>query len=68
MLMVQDRLVPEVNPYGELTRVDLYAAEVKLIAYLRRIGFEVFDLIPVTRFTKDYKIPMLIEAGHRLTS
>lgn len=34
--------------------------------YLRRIGFEVIDLVPVTKFTKDYKIPMLAEAGRHL--
>lgn len=36
--------------------------------YLRRVSFNVFDLVPVTRFTKDYKIPMLNEAGRRLAS
>ena len=34
--------------------------------YLKRIGFEVFDLVPVTRFSKDHKIPMLEAAGGRL--
>ncbi|MFB0558231.1 MAG: flavodoxin family protein [Candidatus Bathyarchaeia archaeon] len=34
--------------------------------YLRRVGFEVFDLVSVTRFSKDHKLPMLEEAGRRL--
>lgn len=34
--------------------------------YLRRIGFEAFDLVPVTKFSKDHKIPMLEAAGGRL--
>ena len=34
--------------------------------YLRRVGFEVFDLVPVTRFSKDHKLPMLEAAGRRL--
>jgi multimeric flavodoxin WrbA len=34
--------------------------------YLMRLGFEIFDLVPVTRFSKDHKIPMLVEAGERL--
>lgn len=34
--------------------------------YLKRLGFEVFDLIPVTRFNRDHKVTMLIEAGRRL--
>ena len=36
--------------------------------YLRRVGFDVFDLVPVTRFTKDYKIPMLMEEGRWLAT
>ena len=36
--------------------------------YLRRLGFEVFDLVPVTRFTRDHKISMLMEAGRKLAS
>lgn len=34
--------------------------------YLRRLGFEIFDLVSVTRFSKDHKLPMLHEAGRRL--
>jgi multimeric flavodoxin WrbA len=34
--------------------------------YLRRLSFEIFDLVPVTRFSKDHKIVMLEEAGRRL--
>jgi len=34
--------------------------------YLRRLGFEVFDLVSVTRFSKDHKVPMLEAAGRRL--
>lgn len=34
--------------------------------YLRRLGFEIFDLVAVTRFSKDHKLDMLEEAGRRL--
>jgi multimeric flavodoxin WrbA len=34
--------------------------------YLRRLGFDIFDLVPVTRFSKDHKIDMLEKAGRRL--
>jgi multimeric flavodoxin WrbA len=34
--------------------------------YLRRLGFEIFDLVSVTRFSKDHKLPMLQEAGRLL--
>ena len=34
--------------------------------YLRRLGFEIFDLVTVTRFSKDHKFSMLEEAGKRL--
>jgi multimeric flavodoxin WrbA len=34
--------------------------------YFRRLGFEIFDLILVTRFSKDHKLNMLHEAGRRL--
>ena len=34
--------------------------------YLRRLGFEIFDLVSVTRFSKDHKRNMLVEAGRRL--
>lgn len=35
--------------------------------YLRRLGFEIFDLVSVTRFSKDHKLEMLEKAGRRLT-
>lgn len=34
--------------------------------YLRRLGFDIFDLVPVTRFSKDHKFEMLEKAGKRL--
>lgn len=34
--------------------------------YLRRLGFEIFDLVSVTRFSKDHKLSMLEDAGKRL--
>ncbi len=34
--------------------------------YLRRLGFEIFDLVSVTRFSKNHKLSMLEEAGRRL--
>lgn len=34
--------------------------------YLRRLGFEVFDLVSVTRSSKDHKLSMLEKAGSRL--
>ena len=34
--------------------------------YLKRVGFEIFDLVPVTRFSKDHKLHMLEAAGRRL--
>ena len=33
---------------------------------LKRTGFQIFDLVPVTKFTKDHKLPMLEAAGRRL--
>jgi flavorubredoxin len=36
--------------------------------YLRRLGFEIFDLVSVTRFSTDHKLPMLREAGRRLVA
>jgi len=36
--------------------------------YLRRLGFEIFDLVPVTRFNKDHRFEMLEKAGRRLVS
>jgi len=36
--------------------------------YLRRFGFDIFDLVPVTRFSKDHKLEMLEKAGKRLLS
>lgn len=34
--------------------------------YLRRLGFDIFDLVPVTRFSKDHKLEMMENAGKRL--
>ena len=34
--------------------------------YLRRLGFDIFDLVPVTRFSRDHKLEMLERAGKRL--
>jgi multimeric flavodoxin WrbA len=34
--------------------------------YLRRLGFDIFDLVPVTKFSKDHKLEMLEKAGTRL--
>jgi hypothetical protein len=34
--------------------------------YLRRLGFEIFDLVPVTRVSKDYRLEMLEKAGRHL--
>jgi multimeric flavodoxin WrbA len=34
--------------------------------YLRRLGFEIFDLVSVTQFSKVHKLTMLVEAGKRL--
>jgi len=34
--------------------------------YLRRLGFEIFDLVSVTRFSKDHKLEMLEKAGGHL--
>jgi len=34
--------------------------------YLARLGFEVFDLVPVTRFSKEHKLEMLERAGRHL--
>ena len=36
--------------------------------YLRRLGFEIFDLVSVTRYSKDHKLPMLHKAGRRLVT
>lgn len=36
--------------------------------YLRRVVFDVFDLVPVTMFSKDHKLPMLEDAGRRLAT
>ena len=36
--------------------------------YLRRLGFEIFDLVSVTRFSKDHKLLMLDDAGKRLVT
>jgi multimeric flavodoxin WrbA len=34
--------------------------------YLRVLGFDIFDLVPVTRFSKHHKLEMLEKAGRRL--
>jgi len=34
--------------------------------YLRRLGFEIFDLVAVTQLSKDHKLEMLEKAGRRL--
>jgi multimeric flavodoxin WrbA len=34
--------------------------------YLRRLGFEIFDLVSVTQFSKDYKLTMLEEVGRNI--
>jgi len=34
--------------------------------YLRRIGFQMFDLVPVTQLSKAHKLEMLEHAGRRL--
>jgi multimeric flavodoxin WrbA len=34
--------------------------------YLKRLGFEIFDLVTATKFSKDHKLPMLEHAGKRL--
>jgi multimeric flavodoxin WrbA len=36
--------------------------------YLRRLGFEIFDLVSVTRLSKDHKLDMLVEVGRSLAS
>jgi multimeric flavodoxin WrbA len=34
--------------------------------YLKRLGLEIVDLVTLTRFSKDHKLPMLEYAGRRL--
>jgi multimeric flavodoxin WrbA len=34
--------------------------------YLKRIGLKCFDLVTITQFNKDHKLPMLEEAGKRI--
>jgi len=34
--------------------------------YLKRLGLEIVDLVTLTRFSKDHKLPMLEQAGRRL--
>jgi multimeric flavodoxin WrbA len=34
--------------------------------YLRTLGFDILDLVPVTRFSKDHMLEMLEKAGRRL--
>lgn len=41
-------------------------ALLNLEEYLRRLGFQIFDLIPVTRISKDYRLEMLERAGQSL--
>lgn len=36
--------------------------------YLRRLEFDIFDLVTVTRFSKDHKLEMLEKAGRRLSA
>lgn len=36
--------------------------------YLRRFGFEILDLVSVTRFSKEHKLLMLTTAGHQLAT
>ena len=43
-------------------------ALLNLEEYLRRVGFDLFDLVPVTKFSKDHKLPLLEAVGERLTS
>lgn len=39
-----------------------------LETYLRILNFQVFDLVPVTRLSKDHILPMLEEAGKRIVT
>lgn len=41
-------------------------ARYNLEDYLRRLGFDIFDLVPVTQFSKNHKLEMLEKAGRRL--
>jgi multimeric flavodoxin WrbA len=34
--------------------------------YMKRIGLEIMDLVTITKFSKDHKLPMLEHAGKRL--
>jgi multimeric flavodoxin WrbA len=34
--------------------------------YLKRLGLEIVDLVTMTKFSKDHKLPMLEQAGRRL--
>jgi multimeric flavodoxin WrbA len=36
--------------------------------YLRRFGFAILDLVSVTRFSKEHKLPMLTIAGQKLVT
>jgi multimeric flavodoxin WrbA len=36
--------------------------------YLKRIGYQIYDLVTITQKNKDYKIPMLLNAGERIFS
>jgi len=35
--------------------------------YLKRLGFRVYDLVTVTQANKGHKLPMLVEAGRRVS-
>ena len=34
--------------------------------YFKRLGCEIVDLVPVTKYSKEHKYPMLMQAGERL--
>jgi hypothetical protein len=67
---------------GKILRVDMTTARARaggsgrgavralyhLEDYLRRLGFEILDLVSVTRFSKVYKLPMLKAAGQLLVA
>jgi len=36
--------------------------------YLRRVGFQIFDLVPVTQISKEYRLEMLEKAGKKLAT
>jgi len=53
---------------GTCTGKKVVGTLLNLEYYLRRVGLEVFDLVPVTRFSKDHKLPMLEAAGRKLVA